>query len=677
MSLGFGNILLPQKNEQGAAPGVAEAFVLDLVTEIATFDEKKAEILYVKDQARGGNFLLYTGVQPDDQGIIFTDALGRLWKRIIEGNYISVQWFGAVGVTVKQFDSLPAFNAAIAAGQIPEFISACNIYVPGVPATNHYYMSDTLTIDNKINLFGDGKDLSLIQFQNHKTGIVVNYITASRSTFSNFAIKGFSAEPYAIDAYGFDIKTLAFFENVSATAFDSHGFYMYGHIDENSNTNNCIFINCEALQNRLHGFYMQGADANHMSFISCSAVSNGGLGFYDKSFLGNSHTMWHLASNGSPETAYQRGLVSDGTNVFGAIQDGFSGHDTTDAAYWANLGNTWIAFPDVLPYDPTTIYYRVGAFVTEGLNQYSAIVNCYTESDQAPAYLAGQTFILSGLIASQQAGVMLTERSGALSVEGGQLKFGYAFTAPRLYIDEGSFGVGQESGSDVIYTWDETIMGAVLATNQKIFGPLSTAAMEFRTNVVKPILAYYKGFLMKLNESNTNKLIQLSGQKPTSTAYDAGDIVFNTPAPTEYIAEKPEVIMCRRVTIPTAQWVRIVAMCEYEFQTTSAANFVAFYDQLAGSAINTNIRYDIDMMAVNKATGDVFAVRVQFVVYFPDTATNLVVKNSIVLDSYSDASLSGCLYAFLVATGNKSQFFVNGIAATTLNWKVQVRRIPI
>lgn len=677
MSFAQGNIVLTNNQKPPAPPISNNVAVLDVVTDIATFKDPNIKALFVKDQARGGNFLLYEGSQTDDQGIIFTDALGRLWKRVIENNYINVQWFGAIGVTVQQFDSLPAFNAAIAAGQITEFVSACNIYVPGVPATTHYYMSDTLTIDNKINVFGDGKDLSLIQFKDHKTGFVINYITASRSTFSNFSVRGFSSTPYVNNAYGFDIKTLVFFENVAAYAFDTYGFYMYGHIAENSNTNNSIFINCEAIQNRLHGFYMQGADANHMSFISCSAVSNGGLGFYDKSFLGNSHTMWHLASNGSPETVYQRGLVSDGTNVFQALQDNFSGHDTTETDYWANVGNTWIAFPDVLLYNPATIYYRVGAFVTEGLNQYSAIINCYTESDQAPAYLAGQTFILSGLIASQQKGVMFTERGGALSVEGGQMRFGYTFTAPRLYLDQGLLGLGQDSGSDVTYSWDETILGAVLATNQKIFGNLSTAAMEFRTNVVKSIMGFYKGFLMKLNESNTNKLIQLSGQKPTSTTYDPGDIVLMTPAPTEFVAEKPEVVMCRRVTIPTAQWVRIVGMTEYEFQTTSAANFVAFYDQLVGSATNTNIRYDIDMLAVDKVTGDAFTVRVQFVVFFPDTATNLVIKNSTVLDSYSDASLAGCLYAFLVATGNKAQFYVNGIAATTLNWKVQVRRIVL
>lgn len=678
MSFSQGNIILTNNQKTPAPPIPNNVAVLDLVTDIATFKDPNIKALFVKDQVRGGNFLLYEGAQTDDQGIIFTDGLGRLWKRVIESDFINIQWFGAIGVTAKQFDSLDAFNRSVIAGQNRENIASTNIYIPATASGTKYYFSDTVIIDYHCNIFGDGINNSVIIFQENKTGFVFNYITSRYSTINNFSLTAFVAASPDVNAHGFDVKECITLENISAANFGGNGFNMVNGIP-NGNSNNCIFKNCLASQNRLHGFYIQGSDANNMRFIGCNATSNGGLGFYDSSFLGNSHTMWHLATNGGPDISWQRGLVSDGGNVFQALQDNFSGHPTSDADYWANIGNAWISFPNILPYNPATVYYRAGSFASEGLNQYGAMINCYMEADQAPGYVAPNTLVFSGVNASGVNGVYLYAAQSSLILEGGQFKMGRIFTSPRVFLDNGLIGFGQASGSDIKFSWDDTFKGIALGLGNKLFGPTTTAANEGRTNLITNVLGMFKGFLMSLKSARTVfKLIDIDSQKPTSPAsYDAGDMILMSFGNPEFLSEKPEVILSKRVSIPSVQFCRIVGHCEYELSSTNATATQAFYDQFSSAATNQNIKYDIDVLAYNSLTGDVFSTRNIYIVFFPDNATNISVKNTINLESYSDASMAACAASFLIAAGNKAIFNITGIAATTINWKVQVRRIVL
>ena len=190
------------------------------------------------------------------------------------------------------------------------------------------------------------------------------------------------------------------------------------------------FINCIASGNYLHGFYIDGADANAMRFKACSATVMGDLVCLDSSFLGNSHDSWHLATNGGPDLAYQRGLVSSGGTVYQALLDGFSGQAPPNATYWRDIGAAWIGFPNVLPYNPATTYYRVGAYFVEGANQYGALINCYTESDQGPGTLAANTMVISGVNAAGTNGVYMYAVGTAMVLEGGPFKIGRASQRP-------------------------------------------------------------------------------------------------------------------------------------------------------------------------------------------------------------------------------------------------------
>ena len=52
-------------------------------------------IIIITDSLRGGIFYRYTGSMPADNGMIFSDTLNRKWKRLVQGDKINVQWYGA------------------------------------------------------------------------------------------------------------------------------------------------------------------------------------------------------------------------------------------------------------------------------------------------------------------------------------------------------------------------------------------------------------------------------------------------------------------------------------------------------------------------------------------------------------------------------------------------------
>lgn len=68
--------------------------VLQSVTDIATCSTANNTTLSITDTVRGGRFVRYTGADAADGGMIFTDALGGKWKRVITDG-ISIAWYGA------------------------------------------------------------------------------------------------------------------------------------------------------------------------------------------------------------------------------------------------------------------------------------------------------------------------------------------------------------------------------------------------------------------------------------------------------------------------------------------------------------------------------------------------------------------------------------------------------
>lgn len=368
---------------------VAQVAVLTNVSDITSFTSTTVSAIIVRDNNRGGIFSLYPGSNPVDNGLIFSDALSRKWIRQ-NVDAVNIRWFGAK--TDGSDNRLIILNAIQSAKRNLPHIK---IYIPGTPENVFYHVSDSITINDYIELYGDGVN-SKIKFAAHKKGLTLGFPGTHYSIVRDLAIIGEAANArgnrvsWDGSRHGIVIKSPVHFTNVWVKYFDGCGFYIVNSLNDASNpgnSNTSTFTACHAYSNLLHGVYIQGGDANAMSFTNCDIVSNGGAGFYDRSFLGNRYSGNHTATNGSPEIPYQRGLVKFGGSVYACIKDATVGQAPTNTAYWQNLGTAWFAYPNVLDYNNAVVYYAVAGYILEGPNQYGTLLGNYCELDQAPGYI--------------------------------------------------------------------------------------------------------------------------------------------------------------------------------------------------------------------------------------------------------------------------------------------------
>lgn len=694
MNFGQGNIGFVSNQEGGALPGGANIKVIPFVTDFAITDGTKFDVIIVTDELRGGNFIKYTGAQVADNGMIFADSTGHLFKRQIEYNYIDVVWYGAIPVPPPfpiAFDSLPAFNAAITASLDTRNIPSPIVYIRGFnnPA-NYYYLSGTLNIPSKMVLYGDSPSTSQIVFALNTVGIYLPHPAAQYTQLENFGIKGTYTLPSVDTAHGIKTDTVIWCKNILVNSFAGNGFNCVGDIAvSGTNVSTCQFLFCHSQNNLIHGWYMQGGDSNQIWFFGCEALSNGGCGFADESFLGNVHIGWHLEDNGSWDLTYQRGLAQDGINVYQAIKNNFSGQPLANTDYWLNIGNAHIGNPNILPFNPATVYYMAAAYDCDGdhrisgQNQFSALINIYTESNQPPAHIGAQCITYGGQQAAGVAeGAYITGHLFGMEIINGNIYNGVLFTAPRAYMAAGKFVVGQASGDEIGFEWSQAIEGADFSgTAIKLFGALTTAAMQGRTNVKNQTLGLgsTRGFLISSAENGAryNWFSTSGNQVVTSGNLDNGDTIFYNIASPEFLSVKPEVIAAKKVSVPSAQNVDVTGFACYSKQTTDASKVTIITDQYAGGDVNKNIQYEIDLVAINTATGDIFSKKFMAITFMANNAAVLVLKNKTDLWSYSDPALAACDCNFNLIAGNLSQLYIQGIAATTLQWKVNVKRTMI
>lgn len=63
------------------------------------------------------------------------------------------------------------------------------------------------------------------------------------------------------------------------------------------NANNTSLRGVRAVSNTRHGFFVDGSDTNVCLFDQCDAMSNTAIGFFDSGFLGNTYVACHTADN--------------------------------------------------------------------------------------------------------------------------------------------------------------------------------------------------------------------------------------------------------------------------------------------------------------------------------------------------------------------------------------------
>lgn len=619
----------------------------------------------ILDEVRGGRFVRYSGTLSPDGGCVFADATSQKWSRILE-NHINVRWYGADSAVTSVWANLilAVFSTDIG-------LRAPRIFFP----EGTYWIQSTIVINNLIEIYGSGTT-TLIRCSGAFNAIETSYINSRGTYLHDFVLQGVSSgiststpwgDDYNPTIHGVVPSDIIILENIQTQYFSGDGFHLYGSIGASSNINNSIINHCVAIQNRRHGFWIQGSDANQCKFINCDSRSNGGVGFYDNSFLGNQYLACHSATNGSPDTVWQRGIVQDDSaNVYACLVDGTIGITPGVTSGWASnwvlvTGTTWSTFPSVRLYDNAETYYAVGAYNLINANQSGTMIGCYMEADQISCTVLGSNIVVGGNIFLKAGGGII--KGDSAGVYSGAFYAGnpgdYSQPIPYMVVGDGIylrissgryFKIGYTSSGDFVTIGTAALTGGILAS----------------------AWAFNYGFRMNHKENRgLYNNVDMGNIKPTGAGV-LGDLILASN--NGYQWESPEVLEYKYFGSNTdtgSSWVRVVGMAEFEFSTANATNFGVTKDYNRGQ---TAVQYEISTMCLNPATHDVFTEKRIVSVKGVYGITAMAVVQSTVLSSYIDSGLTGV--SISVAVGmNASLVQVTGLAATTLNWKVRVKRI--
>lgn len=392
----------------------SQVAVLATVSDIASYSNAATTTLFIKDTIRGGQFLLYSGSDAADDGMIFTDSLSQKWKRVTSNSKINVQWYGAASsrpghgytvdtrskfITIRNYIySHPAFNT---------------IYIPtdtSLLSDSYYYISDSILFNKPINIIGDGTyaaPTSKIMFAGHKSGFIFQYSYGSSALYTSiqnlYIISSSSIIGGNIDVtkHAITTRVITQIENIVIDQFDGDGIHIsacaapangdnnnYGNSD-GSSIKDVWITYCT------NGIFIEGCDANTINLTNTTTNQNARWGIYDNGLLGNMYTKPHCAFNGAGGLTRQNSVVTYGGKNYVAIpgHDGYFGDaadsnyakrpDTTLGTYWQVVGTMVAAGA----WNATTRYYSGGPIAIVNQNAWSNIINSYTEAFQPPIWL--------------------------------------------------------------------------------------------------------------------------------------------------------------------------------------------------------------------------------------------------------------------------------------------------
>lgn len=591
--------------------------LLDKIADLEANTDNSIGNFSVLEENRGGEFLKYTGTQIADGGVIFEDANGTKWKRVIRDNYINVKWWDIVENTAM--DAI--WVNIMAAASNKENIASPRIYFPAnFDNTKFYKFNNTIIIDAKVEIFGDGPT-SKLRWDVNVPGIVTNYVTSRGSWLKNIVLDGGSgASPagsplgsnWSATQYGLEAKDIIHCEGVTFRYWASDGVHLYGNATLSTNVNNSTFYLCDASENRRHGFYVQGPDANAILFEKCDAITNGGVGFYDTSFLGNHYIHNHSASNGSPEAVWQRGLVKNGTNVYACVVDGTIGIEPGVTPGWQTnwvlTGKAWSGYAPVKVYDAAVTYYQVCAYNLNGVNQYGTFIGNYAESDQAYSWISNRNIAIGTNFALRTGSATVLQANGPLfSTDEFWAGNPGDFTTNRSFIAPRGIGVTKAGGTGIVIGYDSTrnvaevknltdIEGA--GGSMRITTGATTAANIGRTaaSVGGKRLWLPHGVFVNSQQNRTGATRYWDSsmlENPTTTGSDIGDLwLISTTNPN--LSAPPEVAMVKYISSTsgsTPKLLSISARAEEAVTVAGTHTMMSDYNITTGKGVLYDIIY--------------------------------------------------------------------------------------
>lgn len=669
--------------------------ILDGVSDFSGVIDPNFETVTIKDPLRGGVFDKYTGSQSVDDGVIFQDSLGNKWKRRITEGHINVKWYPVVENT--PMDAI--FAQIMTAATNTENLAYPKIYFPKNTATNMFYQfASTVTIDTGVTLFGDG-NTSKLRWAVNVPGIVTNYITSRRTTITDLLLDGAAGglptgSPWGsnwdINQYGLEARDIVLCNNVTFRYWAGLGAaYLYGdatHPTNPTNVNNSVFSYCNFLQNKRHGLLLDGPDTNAVEVIKIDATANGGVGVRDTSFLGNHYLHGHFASNGSPEIAWQQGLVKVGTDVYACIADGTIGIEPTVTVGWENswvlTGETWSAFPNVQVYDATRTYYIVGGFSLEGANQYGTFVGNYAEADQARSYVDNRNVVIglgtglrTGSAAAILSNIHLYSTNEFWAGNPGDLTTNRSFISPR------GVGVTKGGGTGLVLGWNsvknttefKTLSGAEDSGLCRITTSATTGPNAGRTNAPGALKPWFPtGMLLNSVQNRTANTMLFDvtrAENPSTSSSDVGD-VWLAQATSPNLTPSPETVLLKYTNTTSSSTPKLLIVKGFvEDTVTGSGTYTAMFDY--NVPVNRGVLYDLTFVGSN-TTDDCILHHQILIVNRGGTLS--VVNDTAIRPDYVPGTYATTAFDLLVSGGDDLSIRILNLPAGN-NGKINIKRI--
>ncbi len=670
--------------------------ILQTVSEISTFNKPTVNLLVIKDARTGGVFEIYTGSYAADNGMVFTDAAANKWKRKNDNNYINIDWYGCVQVNNQSNDIYTKFMGAVSASLSTEFLRSPAVFIPECPTGYWYYCTQKIEIDNRITIFGNGFGSHIRFFQN-TGGFLFKYVTSRFSIIKDFKITQYGSTGTTTigSNFGIECKDIIYATNITINAFGD-GIYAWNDSaadptgSDYGNTNNMRWYNCDFSSNWRHGVYLRGADSNNSIFHDCNYVSNGGCGHFDKSFLGNSVSFPHFASNGSPELSYQKGLVTYSGSTYVSTKDDNLNNLPTDTNYWYSLGTQWVSgYPYILPWTGSTTYYAATSINCDGANQYGTVLQIYHEADQPPPYVGPAVKVFGKNVTFRD-----EYSTAALNAGNGSL---YTFApfwvgnpggsnTKRGYLSTSSFGLQYASSEAMLFGYNTSSKYGFITTNAAesagrtwFTTTAMTASLLGRTtgggengNIALSSFAFMG---MAGSRSTFRKFDINNSYSPSTSNLDYGDLFLLTT--TGFTGPKPDAVMTKYLEPTVGGTKKLYTIKGYQEDILS--NVSGTYQVGIDYSIATNrgVLYYVQVAASTSASGSDLILNRE-VLIVNRSGSVAVVRNTAVTPDFNGGSFAtSSINITNVGVGSgldDIKIEITGLP-TGSNGKVHVRRI--
>lgn len=192
-------------------------------------------------------------------------------------------------VNVADHGSVTAALAAASPGD--------TVFVPG----GSYSEAGPLVWDPRVTIVGESMDTTRVTITTAGAdGITITGGVDGPTVMRDIAFLtplASGSPPAAGSGWGLRANSRCSLTRVLFHGFREGGVLLDGDVADSTNVNLSKLDTVWSLYNGGPGFKATGDNANVIESVSCNALGNRGYGFVDESYLGNTYSNWHTATN--------------------------------------------------------------------------------------------------------------------------------------------------------------------------------------------------------------------------------------------------------------------------------------------------------------------------------------------------------------------------------------------